>query len=69
MNAGSRPRSTILYRSARIPYFQVVSYDFNKSKNIVIICSLWANAVLIVVSNLTRWSIVDLFLLQCIEFR
>ena len=55
---GSLPLRPILWRSRMIPYCQVVSYAFSKSKKRPTACCLRANASRRYLSRLTRWSVV-----------
>ena len=55
---GSLPLRPILWRSRMIPYCQVVSYAFSKSKKRPTACCLRANASRRYLSRLTRWSLV-----------
>ena len=60
----SLPFNPMLSRSFMIPYLQVVSYAFSRSKNIAKRCCFCIIASLMEVSNLTTWTIVDLWLLK-----
>ena len=60
---GSLPFNPILCRSFMIPYLQVVSYAFFRSRNNATRCCFCINASRMV-SNLTTWSIFDLRLLK-----
>ena len=60
----SLPFNPMLWRLIMVPYLQVVLYAFSKSKNIVTRCCFYIIASLMEVSNLAKWSIVDLRLLK-----
>ena len=55
---GSLPLRPILWRSRMMPYCQVVSYAFSKSKKRPTACCLWAKASRRYLSRLTRCSVV-----------
>ena len=61
---GSLPFSPMLSRSFMIPHIQLVSYAFSWWKNIATRCCFCIIASRMEVSNLTTWSIVDLWLLK-----
>ena len=64
---GSLPFNPLLCWSFMIPYFQVVSYAYSRSKNIVTRCRFWMFASLIEDSYLTIRSIVDLWHCESIK--
>ena len=64
MKLGNLPFSARLHRPFIIPYFQVVSCTFSRLKKIAMKCCFWIFPSFMEVSNLTIWSIVDLWFLK-----
>ena len=61
---GSLPLNPALCKSRMIPYCQVVSYAFSRSKKRPTACCLWAKASRTYLSRLTKWSVVHLCFLK-----